>query len=257
MSISSLFDVSTRSALVTGSTRGLGFAMARGLAEAGVRVTVHGRTRASAEQAAERLARATGTEVEACAFDVSQADAIEAALSERVDRAGAPDILINNAGFQKRGELADYPAADWQTLIDTNLSGVFHVCRALAPAMRARGSGKIVLVGSSHSALPRKTVGPYAASKAAVAMLAKSLSCELAGDGIQVNCLSPGFYRTDITRGLWEDPEFDSWLRERTPARRWGEPDDLIGTLLYLCAPASDFVSGQNLFVDGGLTTSM
>ena len=257
MNVPALFDVSGRSALVTGSTRGLGFAMACGLAEAGVAVTLHGRSRASAEQAAERLAEATGCTARTCVFDVAQPAAVDDALAELVARDGAPDILVNNAGLQKRGELADYPAADWQTLIDTNLSGVFHACRGLAPAMRARGSGKIVLIGSAHTVLARKTVGAYATTKAGVAMLAQSLSCELAGHGIQVNCLSPGFYRTDITRALWEDAEFDAWLRERTPAGRWGEPADLIGTLLYLCAPASDFVTGQNLFVDGGLTTTL
>lgn len=251
------FDISSRLALVTGSTRGLGYAMAEGLAAAGADVVVHGRSSDSAKNAATCLAETTGTPVRSCAFDMADPSAIDAAMATLSERIGTPDILVNNAGFQKRGELVDYDPADWQAMLATNLSGAFHVCRALGPAMRRRGSGKILFIGSAHSALPRRTVGAYATSKAGVTMFAKALSCELAEHGIQVNCLSPGFYRTDITRALWEDPAFDEWLVDRTPAGRWGEPADLLGTLIYLCAPASDFVTGQNLFVDGGLTTSM
>lgn len=256
-SIPDLFDISHKSALVTGSTRGLGFEMARILAAAGARVIVHGRSAHTAQSAARSLAEEGNQKIFSCAFDVKDAKATYEALCGLTKDSGTPDILISNAGLQKRGTLAEYDIEDWHTLMDSNLSGAFHVCRMLVPAMQRRGSGKIIFTGSVHSVLPRQTVGAYAASKAGVAMLAKALSCELAGDGIQVNCLSPGFYRTDITQALWQNPEFNTWLRERTPAGRWGRPEDLAGTLLYLCASASDFVTGQNILVDGGLTSSM
>ncbi|GAB3684143.1 SDR family oxidoreductase [Salinisphaera aquimarina] len=250
-----LFDITGRLALVTGSSRGLGYAMALGLAGRGACVILHGRDDARVTAAAQEMSTATGADIAHVSFDVADAQATRTALAQLIDRHGVPDILVNNAGLQRRGAIHKIAPDDWDAVIATNLSSVFHVSRELVSGMIARGSGKIVNTGSAHSALARATSAPYSASKAGVAMLTRGMAADLARHGIQVNCLSPGFFQTDITAALWQDPDFDSWLRERTPSARWGQPDDLVGTLIYLCSDASNFVCGQNLFVDGGLTS--
>ncbi|OLO04892.1 MULTISPECIES: glucose 1-dehydrogenase [Salinicola] len=253
--MTNLFDIQGRLALVTGSTRGLGNALARGLAERGARVILHGRQQHAAEEAARKLASETGAEVEAVAFDVTDADAVKAAVDPLIERLGVPDILVNNAGLQKRAPFNDFDPADWDAVIATNLSSAFYVAKALSPAMSERGSGKIVNIGSVQSKLARETIVPYAASKGGVALLTQGMAADLARYGIQVNCLSPGYFQTDMNQALWQDADFNAWIEKRTPAQRWGQVEELVGTLIYLCADASNFVSGQNIFVDGGMTS--
>ena len=250
-----LFDIRDRLALVTGSTRGLGNALARGLAEQGAHVILHGRRQEAAEEAARKLAAETGARVDAVAFDVTDAEAVKAAIDPLVERLGVPDILVNNAGLQKRASFNDFDPADWDAVIATNLSSAFYVAKALSPAMSERGSGKIVNIGSVQSKLARETIVPYAASKGGVALLTQGMAADLARYGIQVNCLSPGYFQTDMNQALWQDDDFNAWIEKRTPAQRWGQVEELVGTLIYLCSGASNFVSGQNVFVDGGMTS--
>lgn len=250
-----LFSVSGRLALVTGSSRGLGRSLARALARGGARLVVHGRDAASVAQAQAEMAALSGHPAHAVTFDVTDAEGVAAAIGDLVAEVGLPDILVNNAGVQRRAAFHEFPVADWDELIAANLSGPFYVARALAPGFVARGSGKIVNVGSVQSVLARQTIAPYSASKGGIAQLTRGMAADLARHGIQVNTLSPGYFATDMNRKLVDDATFTSWLEARTPAGRWGDFAELDGALLFLCSDASSFVSGQNLVVDGGMTS--
>jgi gluconate 5-dehydrogenase len=252
--MSMLFDVSDRLALVTGSSRGLGRSLALALARAGARVIVHGRDAQAVEETRAEAERLSGRPAASVTFDVTDAAAVEAGLAELIDRHGAPDILVNNAGVQRRAPFTEFAVADWDDIIAANLSGVFYVSRFISPAMADRGSGKIVNVASVQSALARQTIAPYSASKGGVAQLTRGMAADLARHGIQVNALSPGYFATEMNRDLVEDEAFTSWLTARTPAGRWGDFAELDGALLFLASDASSFVSGQNIFVDGGMT---
>lgn len=250
-----LFDISGRLALVTGSSRGLGFTLAQGLARQGARVIVHGRQAEAVTRAAEAIRAETGADVDSVTFDVTDSAAVREALDGLTARLGTPDILVNNAGLQRRAPFAEFDPADWDAVLATNLSSAFYVSRALAERMSQRGSGKIVNIGSVQSQLARQTIAPYAASKGGVVMLTKGMAADLARFDIQVNCISPGYFKTDMNTALWQDEAFNSWVESRTPAQRWGNVEELVGTLVYLCSDASAFVSGQNIFVDGGMTS--
>lgn len=250
-----LFDISNQLVLITGSSRGLGYAMARGLAERGARVVLHGRDPAKLAEAAQTLRADTGSDIACTAFDVTDNTAVEQGIAELIAAHGLPDILVNNAGLQKRAPFAEFDPADWDAVLRTNLSSAFYVAHALAAPMSERGAGKILNLGSVQSMLARETIAPYAASKGGVAMLTKGMAADLARYNIQVNCISPGYFQTDMNTALWQDDAFDAWVTQRTPAQRWGQLDELIGTLVFLASPASTFVSGQNIFVDGGMTS--
>ncbi|GAA1722303.1 SDR family oxidoreductase [Brachybacterium phenoliresistens] len=249
-----LFDVTGRLALVTGSSRGLGLALATALADAGARVLLHGRDQAALDAARAAVEAETGQRPEAVRFDVTDAAAVEAGIAALLAEHGVPDILVNNAGVQRRAPIAEFPVQDWDTVIASNLSSVFYVSRHLAPAMVERGSGKIINIASVQSKLARQTIAPYSASKGGVALLTQGMAADLARSGVQVNAISPGYFATEMNRALVEDEAFTAWLTARTPAQRWGEVRELAGTLLYLASDASAFVSGQNIFVDGGMT---
>jgi gluconate 5-dehydrogenase len=249
-----LFDVSDRLALITGSTRGLGRSLALGLARAGARVIVHGRDEAAAAATAAEAAELSGRPAASVAFDVTDAAAVEAGITDLVERFGVPDILVNNAGVQRRAPIAEFSVADWDDIIAANLSGAFYVSRFVAPGMIERGSGKIVNIASVQSLLARQTIAPYSASKGGIAQLTKGMAADLARHGIQVNALSPGYFATEMNRDLVDDEAFTAWLVQRTPAQRWGDFSELDGALRFLVSDASSFVSGQNLFVDGGMT---
>ncbi|HEV7623529.1 MAG TPA: SDR family oxidoreductase [Amnibacterium sp.] len=250
---SPLFDVAGRVALVTGSTRGIGRALVGGLAEAGAHVVVHGRDRIVADGVAERI-RGSGGEASAVAFDVTDEGAVERGVAAVEATVGPIGILVNNAGLQRRAPFAEFRLEDWNDLVATNLTGAFLVSRAVARRMIPRGEGKIVHIGSVQSLLGRPGITPYAATKGGVAMLTRGMCADLAPSGIQVNAIAPGYFATDLTEALVDDPEFSAWVRQRTPAGRWGDKKDLVGTLLFLSSRASDFVNGQVLFVDGGMT---
>jgi gluconate 5-dehydrogenase len=252
---SSLFDLTGRLALVTGSSRGLGRSFALALAEAGARVVVHGRDAEALREAQDALEAATGTRPATTVFDVTDAAAVEAAVADLVAEHGVPDVLVNNAGVQKRAPFTEFPVEDWDAVVATNLSSVFYVSRFVSPGMVERGSGKIVNVASVQSMLARQTIAPYSATKGGVAQLSRGMAADVARHGVQVNTLSPGYFATEMNTALWQDEDFDAWLRQRTPAQRWGRVEELTGTLIYLASSASDFVSGQNIFVDGGMTS--
>jgi gluconate 5-dehydrogenase len=199
------------------------------------------------------MAARTGGAVHAVAFDVTDPDAVESGVAAIEELVGTLDILVNNVGTQHRATLVDFPDQDWYRLIDTNLTSAFLVGRAVARRMAPRGAGKIVNIVSLQSEVARPGIAPYAATKGALKMLTKGMCADLAPAGIQVNAIGPGYIATELTSDLMADPDFDAWVRGRTPAGRWGEPADLVGPLLFLCSPAADFVTGQILYVDGGV----
>jgi gluconate 5-dehydrogenase len=248
-----IFDLSGRRALVTGSGRGIGFALARGLAKAGASVVLNGTDEARLADAAARL-RAEGLEIETSRFDVTDHDGVAAAARDVESRIGPVDVLVNNAGIQRRKPLEDFPAETWDEILSVNLSGVFHVSQAFARGMIARGRGKIVNICSVQSSLARPSIAPYAATKGGVAMFTRAQCTEWAKYGLQVNGIAPGYFATEMNRALVEDETFSDWLCRRTPAGRWGRVEELIGAAVFLASGASDFVNGQVLYVDGGLT---
>jgi gluconate 5-dehydrogenase len=250
-----LFSLDGRLALVTGSTRGLGNALARGLARAGADVVLHGRDAALLASESADLAAETGRVVRTLSFDVTDRVAVTDALETFMAEVGVPDVLVNNAGVQHRAPITDFPGEAWDRVVATNLSSAFYVSQPVTRRMAERGSGKVVNIGSVQSMLARQTIAPYAASKGGLVMLTKGMAADLARYDIQVNAISPGYFASEMNRALWEDPEFDAWVKGRTPAGRWGDFSELVGALVFLSSAASRFVSGQNIFVDGGMTS--
>ncbi|HEY2320308.1 MAG TPA: SDR family oxidoreductase [Solirubrobacteraceae bacterium] len=248
-----LFDLSGRTALITGSSRGIGLTIARGLGRAGAHVVLNGRDAVRLDATAQALV-ADGLTVDAVPFDVTDEAAVSAAV-EGIETAIAPiDILVNNAGMQLRRPLQDFPTADWGRLMETNVTSAFLVGRAVARRMLPRGAGKIINVCSVQSELARATIAPYAATKGALKQLTRGMCADWAPHGICVNAIGPGYFATELNTALQSDPDFDAWLRRRTPAGRWGELQELAGVAVFLAAPASDFVHGQIIYVDGGIT---
>jgi len=250
------FDLTHKIALITGSSQGIGLALARGLAEAGAEVILNGRNNARLEKAATVL-REQGGQVRTCAFDVTDptasADAINALEADGL----ALDILVNNAGMQHRSPLEDFPQDKWQLLMRTNLDSVFNVSQPVARHMIARQRGKIINICSVQSELGRPGIAPYAASKGALKMLTKGMCTDWGRHGIQINGLGPGYFKTELTEALVNNPEFTAWLEQRTPAGRWGNVDELVGAVIFLASDASSFVNGHILYVDGGITSSL
>ncbi|ACM04118.1 SDR family oxidoreductase [Cereibacter sphaeroides] len=247
-----LFDLNGRTALITGSSRGLGRAFAEGLAGAGARVILNGVNAARLEEAAAEM-RAEGFDVLTAAFDVADEAAIKAAF-ERFDAEGIEvDILMNNAGIQFRKPMLELDTADWQRVIDINLTASFVIGREAARRMAARGRGKIINIGSLTSELARATVAPYTVAKGGIKMLTKAMAAEWGEKGIQSNAIGPGYMVTDMNEALLSNPEFDGWVKARTPMRRWGLPEELAGTAIYLASDASNYVSGQIIYADGGM----
>lgn len=248
------FDLTGRTALVTGSSQGIGRALAGGLAAAGATVVVHGRDAGKAARAADEIAEATGARTLNAVFDVTDAAAVDAGIAALEAELGTPDIVVNNAGIQRRAPIAEFSDADWHDLVETNLSSAFHLSRRVARGMIERGSGKLIQIGSVQSQLARPSIAPYAATKGAIVMLTKGLCADLAPHGVQANAIAPGYFATELTQAIVADETFSAWVRGRTPAGRWGEVDDLVGALVFLASGASDFVNGQTIYVDGGMT---
>ena len=249
---SRLFDLTGRTALVTGSSRGLGRAMAQGLAEAGATVVLNGSDAGRLADAASAMC-AAGYCVHESRFDVTDENAVEAAFTG-LDEAGiAVDILVNNAGIQFRKPMLELETADWHRVLDTNLTSAFLVGRAAARRMVPRRRGKIVNIGSLTSDAARATVAPYTVAKGGIKMLTRAMTAEWASHGIQANAIGPGYMLTDMNEALVNDEAFNAWVVGRTPARRWGKPGELIGTVVFLASAASDYVNGQIIYVDGGM----
>jgi gluconate 5-dehydrogenase len=252
MSSLKLFDLTGKLALVTGSGKGLGLVLARGLAEAGARVILNGRDEQKLSAAVARLKEA-GLDVYGQSFDVTKKSAIDRGVSAVEQTLGPIDILVNNAGIQRRGDLAEVEESVWLEVLETNLTSAFLTSQRAVRSMIARKKGKIINVCSMQSELGRKTTGPYTASKGGLKMLTKAMTADWARHNIQINGIGPGYFITEMTKPLADNPEFDAWLKNRTPAGRWGYPEELIGTIVFLASEASDFVTGQIVYVDGGI----
>ena len=251
-----LFSLAGRRALVTGSSQGIGFALARGLAKAGASVVLNGRDEAKLDAAAAAL-RSDGAQVARLPMDVTDHAAVRATIDGFEATQGAIDILVNNAGIQHRAPLQDFPADAFERLLQTNVASVFHVGQAVARHLIARGAGKIVNIASVQTALARPGIAPYTATKGAVANLTKGMATDWARYGLQCNAIAPGYFDTPLNAALVADPDFSAWLERRTPAGRWGRVEELVGACVFLASPASSFVNGHTLFVDGGITASL
>ena len=254
--MTSPFELSGRVALVTGSSRGIGSAIADGLARGGAAVILNRRDESRLADAVESARRRIpGASWSYCAFDVTDEAAISRAVARCESEVGPLDILVNNAGMQLRAPLAEISLEDWRSVIDTDLTSAFLVGRTVARRMIQRGRGKIINVCSVQSELARPGIGAYTAAKGGLRNLTRAMAAEWSGAALQVNGLAPGYILTEMTQPLAEDPDFDTWVRNRTPAGRWGRPEDLAGPAVWLASPASDFVTGQVIYVDGGMTS--
>ena len=250
------FRLDGRIALVTGSSSGIGFALARGLAQAGASVVLNGRNADKLAQAATLL-RGEGLTVHERAFDVTQRNAIDAAIAAIEAEVGAIDVLVNNAGITRRAPFHELAEADWDDVMRTNVDSIFHVGQAVAKNMVARKRGRIINICSVMSELGRPGTVVYTASKGAVKMLTKGMAIDLGPLGINVNGIGPGYFKTELTETLVADESFSAWLINRTPSRRWGDVEDLAGAAVFLASDASRFVNGHILYVDGGVTATL
>ena len=249
--MSNLFSLNGRLALITGSAQGLGFTIARGMLDAGAKVVLSDVSAAALDKARSAL-RAEGLDAAAYVFDISNEEQVTAAVAAIEAEVGPIDILVNNAGIHKRSLLIDMPVENWRKVIDVNLSGAFIVGRAVARGMIARRYGKIINIASINAMMVRPNIGNYCAAKGGIVTLTKSMATEWGQYNINVNAIGPGYFLTDLTRPLSEDAEFDAWVKSEVPLKRWGDPKDLVGIAVTLASPASDYISGQTIYVDGG-----
>ena len=255
MTIINSFSLVGRRALVTGSSAGIGFALARALAQAGAHVVLNGRNQSKLAAATHAL-QAEGLSVSSLGFDVTSAASVQQGV-DAIEAEGAIDILVNNAGMMIRGALHEYADSDWHMLMKTNLDSVYFVGKTVAKKMIPRGAGRIINICSVQSELGRPGVAPYMASKGAIKMLTKGMAIDWGPLGLNVNGLGPGYFKTELTEKLVNDPTFSAWLVNHTPSRRWGELEDLGGAAVFLASDASRFVNGHILYVDGGVTSTL
>ena len=251
-----IFSIEGKVALVTGSTGALGNTFARGLAQHGATVILNGRNNAKLVEKVQELVD-EGFKAYGFAFDVTRSEEINLAISRIEEEIGPVDILVNNAGINLRASLEEFKNEDWDKVIGINLTGPYLVAKAVVQSMIKRKSGKIINIGSVQNELGRPTIAPYAASKGGLKMLTKGMATDWAKYNIQVNGIGPGYFKTEMTKPLYENPEFDAWLCGRTPSNRWGDPEELMGALLFLASDASSYVNGHMIYVDGGLLASV
>ena len=249
-----IFNLDNKRALVTGSSQGIGLALAEGLARAGARVILNGRDLGKLTKAKRDLEK-KGIKSSVAKFDVTSETEVATAIASIEREQGPIDILVNNAGMQFRAPLEEFPLEKWRELMRVNVESAFIVGKAVAKGMIARKQGKIINISSVQSELGRPTIAPYTATKGAIKMLTKGMCADWAKHGIQVNAIGPGYFKTPLNQALVDNPEFSSWLEKRTPAGRWGTTDELIGAAVFLASPASSFVNGHILYVDGGITS--
>ena len=250
------FDLSGKVALVTGSGRGLGFGMAAGLAAAGARLVLNDISEENLAAALKRLSD-DGLKAETAIFDVTDPASVAAGVADIEKRVGPVHILVNNAGIQRRHPLAEFPDEEWRQVLDLNLTAPFRMAKAVAKGMIERKSGKIINICSINAIIMRPTIPAYTSAKGGLMLLTRAMAVEWAQYDIQANAIAPGYYDTEMTKPLVEDAKFSDWVVNRVPARRWGRPEDLAGTAVFLASEASNFINGQMIVVDGGLTCSM
>jgi gluconate 5-dehydrogenase len=248
----SIFNLKGKTALITGSSRGLGRAIAEGLAQAGARIIING-SLADRTLNSQKELLAHGYDVEACVFDVTNEEAVTQAFKDLDERHIAVDILVNNAGIQLRKPMVELTTYEWNKVIDTNLTSCFVLGREAAKRMISRGHGKVINIASLTSELARATVAPYTVAKGGIKMLTKAMAAEWAVHGLQANAIGPGYMITDMNQALIDNPTFDAWVKGRTPAKRWGKPEELVGAAIFLASEASNYVNGQVIYVDGGM----
>jgi gluconate 5-dehydrogenase len=251
-----LFDLTGRRALITGSSQGIGLALAQGMGAAGAEIVLNGRDTAKLAAAAETL-EGKGRTVRTLPFDVTDHGAVRAAIDGFEAETGPIDILVNNAGMQYRAPLEEFPADAFERLLQTNIASVFHAGQACARHMIARRQGRIINIASIQSALARPSIAPYTATKGAVSNLTKGMATDWAKYGLNCNAIAPGYFDTPLNKALVEDPDFTRWLENRTPQGRWGQLDELVGAAIFLASDAASFVNGITLFVDGGMSASV
>jgi gluconate 5-dehydrogenase len=249
-----LFDLTGKHALVTGSSQGIGLAIAEGFAAAGAEIILNGRNREKLASAVSTL-RTKGHTVHGVDFDVTSQESLVTGVNKIESEIGSIDIMVNNAGMQFRTPLEDFPAEKFRELMTVNVESVFLGAQAVARHMIKRGRGKIINICSVQSELGRPGIAPYTATKGAVKMLTKGMCADWARYGIQVNAIGPGYFKTPLNQALVDSPEFSSWLEKRTPAGRWGTVDELQGAAIFLASDASSFINGHILYVDGGMTS--
>jgi gluconate 5-dehydrogenase len=254
--MTTIFSLEDKIVLITGATRGLGWAMANAMAEAGARIVLCGRDR---DMLADRVAslRANGGTARSIAFDVTDRAAAEAAVQNVVETEGGLDVLVNNAAMQHRQPLKELADADWDLVIETNLTSCFVLARAAARHMLGRGQGRIINTASIMGPLARPTVSAYVAAKGGLAALTRALAVELGPRGITCNAIAPGFFITDMNKTLVDNPNFTAFVEARVPLGRWGEPNEIAGAAVFLASPAASYVNGHVLFVDGGLSAAV
>lgn len=246
-----LFDLTGKIALVTGSGRGLGFTIAKGYVEVGAKVILNDVVQEELDKAIEQL-RAIGGVVTGYRFDVTNAEEVEQCVADAEADFGPIDILVNNAGIHRRAPLAEMTPENFRKVVDVNLTSAFIVGQAVAKRMIARNKGKIINIASLNAIMARPNIANYSSAKGGLLMLTKSMATEWGKYNINTNAIGPGYFKTELTRILVEDPAFDAWVKSKVPLARWGDPEELIGTAIYLAAPASDYVNGFTIYVDGG-----
>jgi gluconate 5-dehydrogenase len=254
--VQDLFSLHGKVAVITGSYQGLGLVLARGLGQAGAAIVLNGRNQEKLDETRQHLSD-EGLMVHGYAFDVRDSGQIQEAIPKIEEEVGPIDILVNNAGIQRRAPLDQIEETAWREVIETNLTGMFLVTKQIVQGMIARKSGKIINIGSLQCEISRNTIGPYAASKGGVKMLTKAMATDWGKHNIQVNAIGPGYFLSEMTKPLAEDPQFDSWLKARTPMGRWGDQKELIGAMIFLASQASSFVNGHILYVDGGILATI
>jgi len=254
--ITNPFDLTGRIALVTGAYRGLGFAIARGLAAAGARVILNGRN-ADALAGAVGVLASEGLAADVALFDVTDGNAVRQGVADATRRIGPIDVLVNNAGIQRRHALVDFPQHDWDAIIATNLTAPYLVSQAVLPGMISAKRGKIIHIASLMSELARPSVVPYTAAKGGIRQLTRGMAVELAPHNIQVNAIAPGYFATEMNRALLDDAKFTAWVKARTPAGRWGEPEEISGLAVFLASGAANYVTGQMVMIDGGMSVAL
>ncbi|KQT54086.1 gluconate 5-dehydrogenase [Aureimonas sp. Leaf454] len=251
-----LFDLTGQTALITGSSQGIGYALAQGLGRAGARIVLNGRRADAVEAAAETL-RAEEIAVETAVFDVTDIEAVRSGVDRIEAGIGPIGILVNNAGIQRRAPLETYPAETWSEIMRANVDSVFFVGQAVARYMIPRSRGKIINIASLQAQAARYSIAPYTATKGAVLNLTKGMCTDWARHGLQINAIGPGYFETPLNQALVDDPTFTDWLKTRTPTGRWGRVEELQGAAIFLASSASDFVNGQIIYVDGGVLATL
>ena len=251
-----MFDLSGKIALITGSSRGLGLSIAKALFNSGATIIINGRNQKTLDEASKKINHNESI-IYKCPFDITNIDDIHKNVSNIKKEIGTIDILVNNAGIQSRELLTDIKISDWDNVIKTNLTSPFILSQAIVPGMIEKKAGKIINICSITSEVTRPSIAPYVSAKGGLKMLTKAMAIEWAKYNIQVNGIGPGLFKTEMNTALVENKKFNKWVCERTPAGRWGEPDELSGTAVLLASKASSYINGQIIYVDGGFLSSM